>query len=262
MNRRQWLQACMGAPLGCAAPKAVVSSPSLAAPSSRKPAPSKAAKLRVLCIGAHPDDPESACGGTLARYAEAGHDVHVLYMTRGELGIDGKTPTETATIRSAEAERGCAALGATPHFFGKPADTLVFTPPVLDELQRVTDAINADVWFGHWPLDTDYDHQASAMLTLNVYLRKERRHPLYMFEVESGTQTLAFPPHVYVEIGPVLRKKLAAIRAHESQDAERRLYERHHEPMERFRAREVAGTAAEAFAVLAPLEEAQKLPGL
>src|SRR5689334_1879745 len=64
----------------------------------RKPTvvvPKAGDKIRVLCIGAHPDDPETACGGTLARYAEGGHDVNVLYMTKGELGIVGKSPEET-----------------------------------------------------------------------------------------------------------------------------------------------------------------------
>jgi len=48
----------------------------------------------------------------------------------------------------------------------------------------------------------------------------------------------------------------------EHQDAERRIYERHHEVMERFRAREIGGTAAEAFAVLTPDAKTASLPGL
>ncbi|HEX7977619.1 MAG TPA: PIG-L family deacetylase, partial [Gemmatimonadaceae bacterium] len=41
-------------------------------------------KLSVVCVGGHPDDPESGCGGTLARYAAAGHAVTIIYLTRGE----------------------------------------------------------------------------------------------------------------------------------------------------------------------------------
>jgi hypothetical protein len=43
--------------------------------------------LKVVCVGGHPDDPESGCAGTLSRYAELGHSVTVLYLTRGERGI-------------------------------------------------------------------------------------------------------------------------------------------------------------------------------
>src|SRR5215813_2108493 len=59
-------------------------------------------KLNVVCVGGHPDDPESGCAGTLARYAELGHRVTVLYLTRGERGIRGKSLDEAAQIRSAE----------------------------------------------------------------------------------------------------------------------------------------------------------------
>src|SRR5438105_3892282 len=75
--------------------------------------------LRVVCVGAHPDDPESGCGGTLARYAAAGHRVTVLYLTRGEGGIKGKSADDAAAIRSAEAEEACKLLGARPVFVGQ-----------------------------------------------------------------------------------------------------------------------------------------------
>src|SRR5262245_13412381 len=60
-------------------------------------------KLTVVVAGAHPDDPETGCGGTMLRYAEAGHDVVALYLTRGEAGIRDKSHAEAAGIRTAEA---------------------------------------------------------------------------------------------------------------------------------------------------------------
>ena len=47
-------------------------------------------KLKVLVVGAHPDDPETGCGGTIARHADEGNDVSILYLTRGEAGVAGK----------------------------------------------------------------------------------------------------------------------------------------------------------------------------
>lgn len=275
VRRRELLQGLLSTlAVGACAPRAECPPTVPVAPPARPPAPPPRAatiappptrageKLRVLCIGAHPDDPETACGGTLARYAEAGHDVHVLYMTKGELGIVGKTPAEAGAIRAAEAEEACKALGAKAHFFGHPAGAITFDRKTADELVARLDEIAPDVVLGHWPIDTEYDHQIVAALTLHAWLAKPRRHPLYMFEVESGTQTLGFVPHAYVEISGQLPKKLAAIRAHKSQDVERRAYEHHHEPMERFRAREIAGTAAEAYAVLSPEARMGSLPGL
>src|SRR4051794_19615509 len=83
------------------------------------PRPTPARPLKVVCVGAHPDDPESGCGGTLARYAAAGHRVTVIYLTRGEAGVRGKSPREAAAIRTAEAEAACRLLGARAVFAGQ-----------------------------------------------------------------------------------------------------------------------------------------------
>ena len=55
-------------------------------------------KFKIVCVGGHPDDPESGCGGTLAKLAAAGNDVTIIYLTRGEAGIEGKSFTEAASI--------------------------------------------------------------------------------------------------------------------------------------------------------------------
>jgi hypothetical protein len=54
----------------------------------------KAARKKVVCVGGHPDDPESGCGGTLAKLAAAGHEVTIIYLTTGEAGIEGKSHNE------------------------------------------------------------------------------------------------------------------------------------------------------------------------
>src|SRR3954447_12580903 len=76
-------------------------------------------KLKVVVVGAHPDDPESSCGGTMARYADLGHEVVAVYLTRGEAGIKGKTAEEAAAIRTAEAQRACSILKASAVFAGQ-----------------------------------------------------------------------------------------------------------------------------------------------
>jgi LmbE family N-acetylglucosaminyl deacetylase len=60
-------------------------------------------KLKVVVAGGHPGDPEAACGGTMARFVDSGHDVVALYITRGERGVQGKTHAEAAAIRTGEA---------------------------------------------------------------------------------------------------------------------------------------------------------------
>src|SRR2546430_16802596 len=75
-----------------------------ALPLELPPAGPGVARMTVVCVGGHPDDPESGCGGTLARYAALGHAVMVVFFTRGDRGLSGKSLDEADTIQSAGGE--------------------------------------------------------------------------------------------------------------------------------------------------------------
>ncbi len=254
IGRRSFVRTLLAAPLvGCAV------TPLQSAPRTVPLPPGR--RLKVLCVGAHPDDPESGCGGTLSRYAEAGHDVALLYLTGGERGVAGKTSEESARTRMAEARDACAILGAKAIFAGQVSGDVQVTQARTDEFRRIFDGEKADVVFGHWPLDTEWEHQAAAILTLRAYLATPRAVPLYLYEVQSGAQTLGFAPTAYVDISKTREKKTQALRAHKSQSFER-LYEEHHEKIEAFRGRELGVFAAEAFATLGPDATSGALPGI
>jgi LmbE family N-acetylglucosaminyl deacetylase len=217
--------------------------------------------LHVVCVGAHPDDPESGCGGTLARYAEKGHRVAIVYLTRGEAGIPGKTHQEAAAIRTAEAEAACRILGAKPLFAGQIDGATEVNRQRAEALAALILAEQPDVLLTHWPIDTHPDHQAASLLALRAYQAARGRLPLYFFEVDYGYQTMGFQPTDYVDITPVREKKKAALFAHRSQDGER-IYREHHEIMESFRGRESGVRAAEAFVSLPRNDVKRGLPGL
>src|SRR5881296_1562437 len=144
--------------------------------------------LRIVCVGAHPDDPESGCGGTLARYASAGHAVTVVYLTRGERGIEGKSLDEAARIRSAECETACRILGAKPRYFGQIDGATEVTRAQVDAMQRLLATQTPDVLYTHWPVDTHMDHQVASMLTIRAWMNL-KTPLLYFFEVDTGSQT-------------------------------------------------------------------------
>ena len=125
--------------------------------------PAKTRPRKVLVAGAHPDDPESGCGGTIARYVERGHNVVVLYLTRGEAGIQGKSPQEAAAIRSAEAKKACAILNARPLFAGQIDAATEVTPSRYDAFRKILQAEKPEVVFTHWPIDTHPDHRACSL---------------------------------------------------------------------------------------------------
>ena len=205
-----------------------------------------ARRLRVVCVGGHPDDPESGCGGTLARYAAAGHTVTVIYLTRGEAGIRGKAHDEAARIRSAECEAACKILGARAVFAGQIDGATVVDAKAAQALGKLVAEAAPDVLLTQWPIDSHLDHQAASTLTYRAWLDGGQKASLFYFEVNQGEQTMAFRPTDYVDITSVREKKKAALFAHKSQDGES-IYSRHHGPMEEFRGREAGCAAAEAF---------------
>src|SRR3989442_10587199 len=114
----------------------------------------KPGSLSVVCVGAHPDDPESGCGGTLAMYAAQGHRVTVVYLTRGERGIPGKSEIEAAAIRTAEAQTACELMGAKAVFAGQIDGATELNRDRVDALGALLNAEAPDVVFKHWPIDT------------------------------------------------------------------------------------------------------------
>jgi LmbE family N-acetylglucosaminyl deacetylase len=203
-------------------------------------------KLKVLALGAHPDDPESSCGGTMARYADLGHDVAALYLTRGEAGIKGKTAKEAADIRTAEAERACRMLKARPMFAGQIDGQTEVNEARYRQFREIIEAQKPDVLFAPWPIDSHRDHRAASLLAYDAWEHAHRSFELYYTEVDLGGETNNFRPTHYVDITAVVDRKRQACLAHISQD-NGSFYSEYHETMQRFRGLEYGCHAAEAF---------------
>jgi N-acetylglucosamine malate deacetylase 1 len=203
-------------------------------------------QLKVVCVGGHPDDPESGCAGTLSRYAELGHSVTVLYLTRGERGVRNKGLDEAGKIRTAECEKACQVMGTHARFFGQIDGATELTRAHIEAMTKVLAEEQPDVLFAHWPVDTHMDHQVASILTFQAFMALRQRPRLYFFEVNTGSQSQVFLPNTYVDVTSVLEKKKAAVLAHVSQDGEG-IWREHHGIIARWRGREAGVSAAEAF---------------
>ena len=222
--------------------------------------PTLGARLSVVCVGGHPDDPESGCGGTLAQYTAQGHAVTIVYLTRGERGIDGQSLDEAGRIRTAESLAACEILGAKPAFFGQIDGATEVTHAHVEAMRGLLAAERPDVIFTHWPVDAHMDHQVGSALTMRAWMGL-RTPRLYFFEVNSGSQTEGFLPNTYVDISSVVEQKKAAVFAHVSQDGQG-IWREHHEVMANWRGRESGVAAAEAFVHLNHDNPTATLPGL
>ena len=172
----------------------------------------------------------------MVRYAERGHDVVALYLTRGEAGIPGKSAEEAARIRTAEAERACRILGARPVFAGQVDGATEVNQNRYADFSRLLHGLSPDLVFAHWPVDTHKDHRAASLLTYQAWLDGPK-FPLFYYECMSGMQSQNFHPSHFVDITAVESKKREALLVHVSQNPSGEIYAEH-DLMARFRGME------------------------
>ena len=203
-------------------------------------------KLKIVVCGAHPDDPETGCGGTMALYSDLGHEVVAVYLTRGEAGIGGKSHQEAAQIRTEESLKACQILKCRPVFAGQIDGSCEINSTRYNEFAAIIEEESPDIIFTHWPIDTHPDHRVCSLLAYDAWLRLDKKPALYYFEVMLGHQTQSFHPTDYVDITDAAETKHAACFVHVSQKIEP-IYAGSHGKMEEFRGMESGHELAEAF---------------
>jgi LmbE family N-acetylglucosaminyl deacetylase len=188
---------------------------------------------RALAVYAHPDDPEVSCGGTLARWAAAGAEVHVVIATLGEKGSPdpGSDPDELARVRAAEVAAAAEALGlAGVEQLGHPDGELDRAPGLRAEVVAAVRRVRPDVvvcpdptavFFGDGYV-SHVDHRAIGWACLDAVAPMSAL-PLYFPEAgpahSVGTVLLSgtLEPDVWVDVEDALGAKAAAMRRHRSQ---------------------------------------------
>lgn len=183
--------------------------------------------MRVLAVGAHPDDLEILCGGTLARYVREGHDVVMCHATRGDRGSFVHTAEEIARIRGEEARRAAEVCGAAYASLGIQDGEVNAADPVHRRL--VVDLVRdsrPDLIITHHPHDYMSDHNEISKLvfdcsfhaTLPLLETGKPHHglvtPIYWMETVMG---IGFQPTEYVDVSSTIEVKVAMLEAHDSQ---------------------------------------------
>lgn len=179
--------------------------------------------MRILAVGAHPDDIEAHCGGTVAKYALRGDQVFACACTDGSLGHQVIPPEELIPIRAREAQEAAAVLGAELRLLGEPDGFLFVDRRTLGKVLEVFAWAQPEVVLTHFPQDYHPDHRACSQLVQAACALPRRRtrggpakRPLLLFM--DAQESTGFSPHVYVDLsGAPLERKLAALACHRSQ---------------------------------------------
>jgi N-acetylglucosamine malate deacetylase 1 len=183
--------------------------------------------VRVLAVGAHPDDLEILCGGTLARYVQEGHEVVMCHASRGDRGSFVHTREEIARIRCEEARRAAAVAGAEYATLGFSNGEVLASDP--EQRRAVVDLVRAarpDVIITHDPADYMSDHNEISKLVFDCsfhatlpLFETAKPHdslvtPILYMETVMG---IGFLPTEYVDVSGTIETKVAMLEAHQSQ---------------------------------------------
>ncbi len=173
--------------------------------------------MKILVVGAHLDDIELACGGTIAKAIKNGHAVKTLIMSKS-----GYTNKEGKIQRSDEVavKEGLEAL----HTLGVedieildfPTKDIPFCSDVVTAIDVVMSKYDPDIIFTHHPFDTHQAHEGVAKATIAAARRK---NTVFFFEPiqPSGRSYVAFKPDMYVGIDETIDLKIAALKKHKSE---------------------------------------------
>lgn len=173
--------------------------------------------MRILAVGAHLDDIELACGGTVAKAVKAGHEVKMIVMSKsGYTNFDGRV-MRLDEIAVEEGTRAARILGVDDFevldFDNK---DIPYDSTVIEELDKRMTVFRPDIIFTHWPFDT---HQAHVGTSKSVISAARRYNTVYFFEPisPSGRSYVGYRPQVYVDISDEISVKIDALKQHESE---------------------------------------------
>ena len=183
--------------------------------------------MTILAVGAHPDDLELQCSGTLARYAAARHKVYMCHATNGDKGHFIIPPDELAATRLAEAQAAAAVVGAEHLALGFPDAGVVVTIEMRDRFIDLIRQTRPDVLITHSPNDYAADHCNVSQLVFDASFfagaphyktrlpqAHDRIPAIYYMETAMGVD---FLPDEYVDISDVFDVKRKAVVCHRSQ---------------------------------------------
>ena len=183
--------------------------------------------MRVLAIGAHPDDLELQCAGTLAKYARRGDHVTMAVAMSGDCGSATLPKKEIAAIRGAEARASAAVIGADFRVMQGYSDGFLFStePTRLDFLNVIRQA-RPDVILTHSPNDYHPDHRIVSQIVCDVRIMitvpniktetpvGDTLPEIYFFDTMAGVD---FVPQHYVDISSTFDVKKKMLSCHKSQ---------------------------------------------
>lgn len=170
--------------------------------------------MNILGVGAHADDLELGCSGTLIKHVLQGDTVTMLVVTdSGYQNPDG-TIIREQEIAHAESVEAAAVVGARLMCLNYHTFMVPFDETLTKQINKVIENLNIDTIYSHWTGDLHRDHQNAGKSTLMAG-RHVPRFLMYRSNYYDTEQQ--FRGNLYSDVTKVMEKKIEAVKAHKSE---------------------------------------------
>ncbi|AVM75594.1 PIG-L deacetylase family protein [Magnetospirillum gryphiswaldense] len=171
--------------------------------------------MRVLAIGAHFDDVELGCGGTLAAHAQAGDDVTIFVATHSGYSNYAQKVIRQPEIALEEGRAAARLLGAGELICGNlPTNDVQLNDALVCQILRIIEQKRIEAIYTHWTGDMHNDHRAVGLASLTAGRHVPR---VLMYRSNFYDTDQVFRGNFYMDISATIETKVQAIKAHESE---------------------------------------------
>ena len=185
-------------------------------------------KIRIIMIGAHPDDCDDDGGGTAALFAQMGYAVKFVSVTNGDAGHQLIGGVALAKRRFAEAQQAGKRLGVVYDVLDNHDGQLMPTLEVRLQVIKKIREWNADIVIAPRPNDYHPDHRYTGVLVQDAAYMVAvpnvapetpalKKNPVFLYFQDRFQRPNPFRPDIALDITEVFDKKISALDAHESQ---------------------------------------------
>ena len=183
--------------------------------------------MNVLAVGAHPDDLELLCGGTLAKYALRGDKVTMCSLTNGNMGHPLYKPDDMARVRKSEMEHSAAKIGAEVIWLDvddEMSEVSLKARLMMTDVLRMT---KPDVVITHYDRDYHVDHRNASQIIFeaaplacvhNIITQHPVLDKQVLVDYMDTLVAIDFQPTEYVDITDAVQIKKDMFHCHVSQD--------------------------------------------
>jgi len=173
-------------------------------------------RRNILAIGAHADDVEIGCGGTVAQHVKQGDNVILLIMAESSYTDYNGNVLRSIDEGVSEEENAAKVLGVKLINLGFKTKEVPYSPKSIEAINRVIDDYGTDTIYTHWYHDTHQDHKRTTQSVLSAG-RYVKNILMYEPEYPAGRSYLGFRNQYYVDISSTFEIKMNALKCHESQ---------------------------------------------